>query len=77
MPVFDYSCSECGKTYDVYHKSREVAEDVVCPQCGSTEHKKLFSAAMVSMGGKAASSSASQPSCEMGGGCCGGACGLN
>ena len=74
MPVFDYSCSECGKTYDVYHKLREVVEDVVCPHCGSAEHKKLFSAASVSMGG---SSSASQPSCEMGGGCCGGACGLN
>lgn len=75
MPVFDYNCSACGKTYDVYHKVREVSEDVVCPHCGSTEHKKLFSTASVSMGGS--SSHSSQPPCEMGGGCCGGACGLN
>ena len=77
MPVFDYSCSGCGKTYDVYHKVREVVEDVVCPHCGSTEHKKLFSAASVSMGSTSSSYSASQPPCEMGGECCGGACGLN
>lgn len=77
MPVFDYRCSGCGKTYDVYHKGREIVEDVVCPECGSTEHKKLFSAAMVSMGGQSSSSPDSAPSCEMGGGCCGGACGLN
>jgi hypothetical protein len=31
----------------------------------------------VSMGGTSSSSSASQPPCEMGGECCGGACGLN
>jgi putative FmdB family regulatory protein len=76
MPVFDYTCSECGKSYDIYHKVREVLEDVVCPQCGSPKHKKLFSAATVSMGGSA-SASQSAPPCEMGGGCCGGACGLN
>jgi putative FmdB family regulatory protein len=77
MPVFDYKCSGCGKTYDVYHKGREIVEDIVCPGCGSTEHKKLFSTAMVSMGGHSSSSSDSAPPCEMGGGCCGGACGLN
>jgi putative FmdB family regulatory protein len=76
MPVFDYTCSACGKTYDVYHKVREVVEDVVCPQCGSQEHKKLFSAAAVSMGGTSSDSHA-RPPCETGGECCGGACGLN
>lgn len=77
MPVFDYSCSECGKTYDVYHKVREVVEDVSCPQCGSKKHKKLFSMASVSMGGSS-SHSPSRPPCETGGECCGGgACGLN
>ncbi len=76
MPVFDYSCSQCGKIYDVYHKVREILEDVICPHCGSSNHKKLFSAAAVSRGGSV-SSSQSGPPCEMGGDCCGGACGLN
>jgi putative FmdB family regulatory protein len=78
MPVFDYRCSDCGTTYDVYHKVKEISEDVVCPHCGSPSHKKLMSAATVSMGGKSSSSSFSPPPCESGGECCGGgACGLN
>lgn len=43
MPVYDYRCEECKKIYDVYHKGKEIAEDVVCPSCGSTKHKKLMS----------------------------------
>ena len=77
MPVFDYRCSDCGTTYDVYHKGKEVSEDVICPHCGSATHKKLMSAASVSVGGKSDNSSFQGSSCESGGGCCGGACGLN
>ena len=75
MPVYDYRCSECGATYDVYHKVREIAEDIVCPSCGSLKHKKLMSASAVSMGDKSSPAS-SGPPCESGG-CCGGSCGLN
>jgi putative FmdB family regulatory protein len=75
MPMYDYRCTECGKTYDIYHKTREVAEDVVCPACGSTAHKRLMSAASVSMG-HSSSPSFDAPSCASGD-CCGGACGLN
>jgi putative FmdB family regulatory protein len=77
MPVFDYRCSDCGTTYDVYHKVKEISEDVICPHCGSAQHKKLISAASVAIGGKARSSSLAEPTCESGGSCCGGACGLN
>lgn len=78
MPVFDYRCNDCGTTYDVYHKVKEISEDVVCPHCGSAQHKKLMSVATVALGGKSSSSSYSPPPCETGDGCCGGgACGLN
>jgi len=78
MPVFDYRCSDCGTVYDVYHKVKEVAEDVLCPQCGSPKHKKLISATSISMGGSSSGSSHSESSCDAGGGCCGGgSCGLN
>jgi putative FmdB family regulatory protein len=73
MPIFDYQCDGCGKIYDVYHKTKELAEDIVCPTCGATSYKKLISAPMVSMGSSRASES---PSCETGS-CCGGSCGLN
>ena len=75
MPIYDYRCTDCDSTYDVYHKTREIAEDVVCPSCGSTKHTRLMSipAAAVMNGGSASSAS----SCDSGGGCCGGACGVN
>ncbi|HCA81407.1 MAG TPA: FmdB family transcriptional regulator [Bacteroidetes bacterium] len=76
MPVFDYRCSDCGTTYDVYHKVKEITEDVICTHCGSPKHKKLMSAATVTMGSKSESPSCTGPSCESGGGCCG-ACEMN
>ena len=75
MPIFDYKCGNCALIYDVYHKGKELVEDIVCPSCGATGHKKLMSAPMVSMGSSSGSESSSA-SCE-GGSCCGGSCGLN
>ncbi len=71
MPIYDYQCRKCENTYDVFHKVREVIEDVVCPSCGSGEHVRLLSAPSFSMG-----SSKSEGSCAPGG-CCGGSCGMN
>lgn len=75
MPIFDYQCSDCAKIYDVFHKGKELVEDIVCPSCGATSYKKLISAPMVSMG-SSGSSESSYSSCETGS-CCGGSCGLN
>ena len=77
MPIYDYRCTDCDTTYDVFHKGHEVKEDVVCPSCGSLRHLKLMSIPVVSMGSDSSGSrNASAPSCESGG-CCGGSCGLN
>jgi putative FmdB family regulatory protein len=78
MPIYDYQCSGCGKTYDVFHKVREVEEDIVCPHCNATAHVRLISAPSFSMNGKPSGSytPAQAPSCTDGG-CCGGSCGLN
>ena len=75
MPIYDYKCNECGNTYDVFHRVREVIDDVVCPACESKNHTRLISAPNVSMG--SSTSSDVPPSCSNGGGCCGGACEMN
>jgi putative FmdB family regulatory protein len=78
MPIYDYRCTDCGSTYDIYHKTREVIEDVVCPSCHSAKHTRLMSVpAAAVMNGGTSSSFSSAPSCESGGGCCGGACSHN
>ncbi|MBX2991056.1 MAG: zinc ribbon domain-containing protein [Bacteroidetes bacterium] len=79
MPIYDYRCKECSTTYDVFHKVREIEEDVVCPACGSTGHIRLLSAPNVSTGSSTGGFNYSDaPSCETPGGCCGGgSCGIN
>jgi putative FmdB family regulatory protein len=72
MPIYDYKCNDCGTAYDIYHKVREVTEDVVCPSCGSAKRTRLISAPTFSMGGKRAD----VPSCNDGS-CCGGSCSMN
>ena len=77
MPIYDYRCDKCGVVYDIFHKVREVTEDVVCPSCGAPDHTRLISAPSVKIGGKGASFGESDiPPCADGG-CCGGSCGLN
>ena len=76
MPVYDYRCTQCGTLYDVYHKVREVKEDVVCPSCKSHDHAKLMSVPGVAVSSSAGSNASVRP-CEMGGDCCGGACSMN
>jgi putative FmdB family regulatory protein len=79
MPIYDYKCAECGSIYDVFHKVREVAEDVVCPSCGSQKHTKMMSAPNLSISsGSPSNCCAEGTSCGMeSGGCAGGMCGLN
>lgn len=79
MPTYEYVCADCSARYDIFHKVREVAEDVQCPSCGSAQHRRVMSVTSMSMSGSSSSSSSSYssgPSCE-GGSCCGGSCGMN
>ena len=78
MPVFDYQCEECKTKYDVYHKVREIADDVVCPSCGSRSHKRLISVPGVSVLGHGRDTNLQKETCEAGScGCSGGMCGVN
>jgi putative FmdB family regulatory protein len=74
MPTYDYLCRDCGTSYDVFHKVREVEADIVCPSCHSGNHQRLLSAPNVTVSNR---SEDNAPSCSAGGGCCGGACDVN
>lgn len=80
MPVFEYKCNECNTKYEVLHKSSLKEDGIVCPECNSTNSKKLFSSFSASVG----ESSVSGDSCASGNcsvpsysGCSTGMCGLN
>jgi putative FmdB family regulatory protein len=82
MPIFEYKCNDCGKKFDILHKSSVNLEEVACPDCQSKNSTKLLSAFSASMGNSSgfSGSSCSDVSCGVpsyGGGCASGMCGLN
>ncbi len=78
MPIYDYRCSSCKKHYDIYHRSKEIIENIVCPACGSNEYVKLISAPMISISTSSSGASQDCDSCSdnVAPTCSGGMCGL-
>jgi putative FmdB family regulatory protein len=80
MPIFDYRCKDCNQSFDVFHKVKEVEEDILCPSCGSKKYKKMMSRVSVSIHGGTpkVSSSADEFSGSSCDNCCNnGMCGMN
>lgn len=82
MPIFEYKCNSCDSTFELLTKANNNDEEIICPQCNSSNNKKLFSAFSTSV----SSSPYSGDSCANGscgidnsgsGGCASGMCGLN
>jgi putative FmdB family regulatory protein len=86
MPIYDYKCTDCGTVYDIFHKVREVPEDIICPSCTSAMHTRLLSAPNISMKAQKPGlpgrnllpegDGQSTPPCGDAS-CCGGTCSLN
>lgn len=81
MPIFEYRCKDCNSTFEMLVKSSD-ENAVACPECKSSNNKKLFSAFSTSN----SSSGGTYDSCASGncgidsssyGGCANGTCGLN
>jgi putative FmdB family regulatory protein len=45
MPTYIYKCVKCDEKYEVFSKSSEFAEDILCPSCGSEQQKRVMTAA--------------------------------
>lgn len=47
MPLFEYRCTKCGRTFESYRKPSDEAGTDKCPTCGGVAEKlgiSLFSA---------------------------------
>ncbi len=81
MPIYEYRCDKCNKKFDMLHKSSVTTDEVVCPNCGSKQNKKLFSSFAAKADSHADFGGCSDGSCQTNipssGGCCGGACSHN
>jgi len=59
MPVYEYKCKACGKTFEYFLKNS--AEKVKCQKCGSTRLERLFSAFAVGVSTNTTSGGSSCP----------------
>ncbi|HPI37033.1 MAG TPA: zinc ribbon domain-containing protein [Ignavibacteriaceae bacterium] len=81
MPIFEYKCNQCDTKFEILHKSVNNLEHVVCPECQSSDNRKLLSGFSASTG---SSGDYNQGSCASGNcginyssPCASGMCGLN
>ncbi len=43
MPVYEYKCRECGRTFDIKAEIRDTGVKAECPVCGSSNTGRVFS----------------------------------
>ena len=70
MPIYEYSCRECGAAFE---KLVGAHNSVVCPGCASDRVTRRISLVGIKTGGR----SDMGPMTSQGGGCCGGGCGCH
>ncbi|MEN6535306.1 MAG: zinc ribbon domain-containing protein [Bryobacteraceae bacterium] len=44
MPLYEYRCENCGKTFEKIRRASDADEEVLCPYCESEKTKRLLSA---------------------------------
>lgn len=65
MPLYEYRCEACGHRFEVLQRMGASSQGVSCPQCGSSEVKRLVSTFASSVSG-AAPCGSSASSCSSG-----------
>lgn len=43
MPIFEYKCQRCGKTFESFSQRAGAITPPVCPACGSKDAERIFS----------------------------------
>ena len=51
MPIYDYACQHCGKTFEEWLRSGDDAEQQPCPDCGKPAPRVLSNTSFILKGG--------------------------
>ena len=70
MPIYEYTCKDCGTGFDALRPIKEADTAIECEQCHSHETRRKLSTFFAHSGGHSISGT-EQKSC---GGCSGGSC---
>lgn len=56
MPIYEYQCIKCNKSFGVLQRMGSSEKDTICPECGSRDVRKKLSAFCCSPGSPASPS---------------------
>jgi putative FmdB family regulatory protein len=74
MPIYEYRCEDCSRSFEVLTSFAERDRTHACPSCESMRTRVLVSS-FAAIGGEGEFSSTLPMAPSAGGGCCGGSCG--
>ena len=77
MPIYEYSCDDCGTNFEKLVRRSAEADAVECPQCGQKHLTTRYSTFAARDGGSKGQAQAAAPDCGAGMCCGGGMCGTN
>jgi len=43
MPIYEYRCEHCGRTFERLRKSQDADRETECPYCASEDTRRLMS----------------------------------
>lgn len=68
MPMFEFVCSQCERSFEELVRSTGDVGEIACPACGSREVKKKIStfASKISGGSSFSANTATSASCSTG-----------
>ena len=55
MPMYEYRCRKCGKSFELLRRMQDADRDLECPECRSEEVERLLST-FAAGGGKSSGS---------------------
>ena len=58
MPLYEYTCTDCGHRFEILQRIGEGADGLACPKCDAANVEKQFSTFASSSDGKSASAGA-------------------
>jgi putative FmdB family regulatory protein len=43
MPLYEYRCQTCGKSFEMLRRMKDADQDLECPECKSQKVERLYS----------------------------------
>ncbi|RIK26213.1 MAG: zinc ribbon domain-containing protein [Chloroflexi bacterium] len=81
MPLYEYFCPTCQGTFETLRPAAQADQPALCPKCQANSTQRVLSLVASSVvktnGGADSMMAAGMGTANVGGGCCGGACGCH